>query len=225
MIKIDNLHLSLEGGAGMVNILRGIDLSVARGETLSIVGSSGAGKTTLLMVLSGLEQATSGSVRVADVDISRLNEDQLARFRRQNIGIVFQSFHLIPTMTALENVALPLEFSGLESPLEQAERALCATGLKERLQHYPGELSGGEQQRVALARAFVVQPSLILADEPTGNLDQDTGTQVMDNLFALHREFDTTMVLVTHDLNLASQCDRTMEMRDGVLLQPSQVHA
>jgi putative ABC transport system ATP-binding protein len=225
MIKIDNLHLSLEGGAGMVNILRGIDLQVARGETLSIVGSSGAGKTTLLMVLSGLEQATSGSVIVSDVDISQLNEDQLARFRRQNIGIVFQSFHLIPTMTALENVALPLEFSGIDQPLEQAEKALCATGLKDRLQHYPGELSGGEQQRVALARAFVVQPALILADEPTGNLDQDTGAQVMENLFALHREFNTTMVLVTHDLNLARQCDRSLEMRDGVLLESETVDA
>jgi putative ABC transport system ATP-binding protein len=209
----------------MVNILRGIDLQVARGETLSIVGSSGAGKTTLLMVLSGLEQATSGSVIVSDVDISQLNEDQLARFRRQNIGIVFQSFHLIPTMTALENVALPLEFSGIDQPLEQAEKALCATGLKDRLQHYPGELSGGEQQRVALARAFVVQPALILADEPTGNLDQDTGAQVMENLFALHREFNTTMVLVTHDLNLARQCDRSLEMRDGVLLESETVDA
>jgi len=225
MIHINNLHLSLEGGAGMVNILRGVDLQVARGETLSIVGSSGAGKTTLLMVLSGLEQATSGSVIVSDVDISQLNEDQLARFRRQNIGIVFQSFHLIPTMTALENVALPLEFSGIDKPLDQAEKALCATGLKDRLQHYPGELSGGEQQRVALARAFVVRPALILADEPTGNLDQDTGAQVMDNLFTLHREFNTTMVLVTHDLNLARQCDRSLEMRDGVLFESETVHA
>ncbi|PLX72386.1 MAG: ABC transporter, partial [Desulfuromonas sp.] len=166
MIKIENLHLSLVGGAGEVNILRGIDLQVARGETLSIVGSSGAGKTTLLMVLSGLERASSGSVTVAGVDLGTLNEDQLARFRRQNIGIVFQSFHLVPTMTALENVALPLEFSGVDNPLQQAEEALVATGLKERMQHYPGELSGGEQQRVALARAFVVKPALILADEP-----------------------------------------------------------
>lgn len=225
MIKIENLHLSLEGGAGLVNILRGIDLDVSRGETLSIVGSSGAGKTTLLMVLSGLERATSGFVQVADVDISKLNEDELARFRRQNIGIVFQSFHLIPTMTALENVALPLEFSGIENPLEQAEKALCATGLEKRMQHYPGELSGGEQQRVALARAFVVRPALILADEPTGNLDQDTGAQVMEKLFALHREFNTTMVLVTHDMDLAQRCDRIVSMNDGVLLAREAVNA
>ena len=225
MIHINNLHLSLEGGAGLVNILRGIDLQVARGETLSIVGSSGAGKTTLLMVLSGLERATSGFVQVADVDISQLNEDQLARFRRQNIGIVFQSFHLIPTMTALENVALPLEFSGVEDPLGRAEKSLCATGLEPRMQHYPGELSGGEQQRVALARAFVAQPALILADEPTGNLDQDTGAQVMDSLFSLHQEFNTTLVLVTHDLQLAQRCDRSIVMNDGVLSEASEVNA
>ena len=220
MIKIENLHLSLVGGAGEVNILRGIDLQVARGETLSIVGSSGAGKTTLLMVLSGLERASSGSVTVAGVDLGTLNEDQLARFRRQNIGIVFQSFHLVPTMTALENVALPLEFSGVDNPLQQAEEALVATGLKERMQHYPGELSGGEQQRVALARAFVVKPALILADEPTGNLDQDTGLHVMDTLFSLHEEFDTTLVLVTHDKQLARRCDRIMTMSDGLLDEP-----
>ena len=220
MIKIENLHLSLVGGAGMVNILRGIDLQVARGETLSIVGSSGAGKTTLLMVLSGLERASSGSVTVAGVDLGTLNEDQLARFRRQNIGIVFQSFHLVPTMTALENVALPLEFSGVDKPLQRAEEALVATGLKERMKHYPGELSGGEQQRVALARAFVVKPALILADEPTGNLDQDTGLHVMDTLFSLHEEFDTTLVLVTHDKQLARRCDRIMTMSDGLLDEP-----
>ena len=224
MIKIENLHLSLEGGAGMVNILRGIDLNVLRGETLSIVGSSGAGKTTLLMVLSGLERATSGLVTVSDVDIAQLNENQLARFRRQNIGIVFQSFHLVPTMTALENVALPLEFSGVENPLDKAEKALFATGLGSRIQHYPGELSGGEQQRVALARAFVVKPALILADEPTGNLDQETGSQVMDKLFSLQREFNTTMVLVTHDMKLAKRCDRTIIMNDGVLLAADEVN-
>ena len=224
MIKINDLHLSLEGGAGVVNILRGIDLHVARGETVSVVGSSGAGKTTLLMVLSGLERASSGQVTVSDTDVTSLSEDQLARFRRQNIGIVFQSFHLIPTMTALENVALPLEFSGVDNPLERAEEALCSTGLRERMQHYPGELSGGEQQRVALARAFVVKPALILADEPTGNLDQDTGAQVMDNLFALHKEYNTTMVLVTHDMNLAKRCDRHLSMSDGILLA-SENHA
>ena len=219
MIKINDLHLSLEGGAGVVNILRGIDLHVARGETVSVVGSSGAGKTTLLMVLSGLERASSGQVTVSDTDVTSLSEDQLARFRRQNIGIVFQSFHLIPTMTALENVALPLEFSDVDNPLDRAEEALYSTGLKERLQHYPGELSGGEQQRVALARAFVVKPALILADEPTGNLDQDTGAQVMDNLFALHKEYNTTMVLVTHDMNLAKRCDRQLAMSDGILVR------
>ena len=203
------------GGAGPVNILRGIDLRVEPGETLCIVGPSGAGKTSLLMVLSGLEKPTGGSVRIAGAEITGLDEDELARFRRRHVGIVFQSFHLVPTMTALENVALPLEFSGEPDAAERARDALVATGLGHRIGHYPGELSGGEQQRVALARAFVARPALILADEPTGNLDSDTGARVMDLLFDLQREVGTTLLLVTHDSSLARRCSRLLKMEDG----------
>lgn len=217
MVEIKELHLSLVGGAGPVNILRGVNLSVSAGETISIVGPSGAGKTTLLMALSGLEKPTSGTILVADTDLTTLSEDKLARFRRENVGIVFQSFHLVPTMTALENVALPLEFSGARNPNELARLALEKTGLAERLDHFPGELSGGEQQRVALARAFVVKPSILLADEPTGNLDRETGETVMELLFDLQQEHGTTLVLVTHDENLATRCHRTIEMIDGRL--------
>ena len=217
MIEIKNLHLSLIGGAGPVNILRGVNLNVTGGETISIVGPSGAGKTTLLMALSGLEKPTSGSVKVAGIDLTTLNEDGLARFRREHVGIVFQSFHLVPTMTALENVALPLEFAGVRNPAEQAKAALEKTGLGDRIKHFPGELSGGEQQRVALARAFVVKPSLLLADEPTGNLDRETGTMVMNLLFDLQKEHNTSLVLVTHDETLASRCHRSVHMLDGQL--------
>ena len=217
MVEIRNLHLSLVGGAGPVNILRGVDLDVAGGETISIIGPSGAGKTTLLMALSGLEKPTSGLVRVANVDLTDINEDGLARFRRAHIGIVFQSFHLVPTMSALENVALPLEFADADDPYGQARAALQKTGLGDRLNHFPGELSGGEQQRVALARAFVVKPSLLLADEPTGNLDRETGQMVMDLLFNLQKEHGTTLVLVTHDETLAARCDRSVQMIDGKL--------
>lgn len=217
MVEISDLHLSLVGGAGAVNILRGIDLRVPRGETISIVGPSGAGKTTLLMALSGLESPSSGQVRVAGTDLTVLDEDRLARFRRQHVGIVFQSFHLVPTMTALENVALPLEFAGRRDAREVARQALEKTGLDQRLGHFPGELSGGEQQRVALARAFVNQPSLILADEPTGNLDRETGEKVMDLLFDLRQKQGTTLVLVTHDTALAARCDRQIHMTDGRL--------
>ena len=212
------MHLSLVGGAGTVNILRGIDLQVERGETLSIVGPSGAGKTTLLMALAGLESATSGEIKVAGTDLHGLDEDNLARFRRRQIGIVFQSFHLIPTMTALENVALPLEFADEEQIFERAAEALGETGLADRSRHFPGQLSGGEQQRVALARAFVSKPALILADEPTGNLDQETGQMVMDLLFRLQREQGTTLVLITHDPELARRCRRTLHMSDGRLV-------
>lgn len=215
MVEIKDLHLSLVGGAGPVNILRGVNLAVASGETISIIGPSGAGKTTLLMALSGLEKPTSGSVRVAGVDLTNLTEDGLARFRREHVGIVFQSFHLVPTMTAVENVALPLEFAGASNPEEQAKAALEKTGLGDRLDHFPGELSGGEQQRVALARAFVVKPSLLLADEPTGNLDRETGQMVMSLLFDLQEEHGTTLILVTHDEMLASRCHRSVSMIDG----------
>jgi putative ABC transport system ATP-binding protein len=218
IVEIKNLHLSLVGGGGPVNILRGLDLRVAAGETLSIVGPSGAGKTTLLMAISGLERPTSGEILVSGVDLTRLTEDELARFRRRQIGIVFQSFHLIPTMTALENVALPLEFAGADDALEQAAHALAATGLAARGRHFPGQLSGGEQQRVALARAFVSNPALILADEPTGNLDQETGQLVMDLLFNLQRQYGTTLLLVSHDPLLAGRCQRTVRMADGSMV-------
>ncbi len=218
IVAIENLSLSLVGGAGRVNILRGVDLSVEAGETLSIVGPSGAGKTTLLMVLSGLERADSGAIRVSGVDLRQLDEDGLARFRRLQIGIVFQSFHLVPTMTALENVALPLEFAGVGNAFGLAADALAATGLARRQAHFPGQLSGGEQQRVALARAFVAKPKLILADEPTGNLDRETGAMVMELLFNLQQEIGTTLILVTHDTQLAARCRRSVQMADGQLL-------
>ena len=221
MVSIIDLHLSLVGGAGPVNILRGVNLSIASNETISIVGPSGAGKTTLLMALSGLEKPSSGVVRVAGTDLTVINEDELARFRRQHVGIVFQSFHLVPTMTALENVALPLEFAAADNPAEQAKTALKKTGLGDRLDHFPGELSGGEQQRVALARAFVAKPSLLLADEPTGNLDRETGQMVMDLLFDLQKEHGTTLVLVTHDETLASRCHRSVHMVDGQFKEPA----
>lgn len=217
IVEIKNLHLSLVGGGGRVNILRGVDLQVPRGETLSIVGPSGAGKTTLLMALSGLEKASSGEIFIDGTDLGRLNEDELARFRRRRIGIVFQSFHLVPTMTALENVALPLEFAGADDALDQAGAALESTGLGQRGSHFPGQLSGGEQQRVALARAFVAKPALILADEPTGNLDQETGEMVMQLLFSLQQQAATTLILVTHDPRLAGRCQRQLHMADGAL--------
>ncbi|MBW2451439.1 MAG: ABC transporter ATP-binding protein [Deltaproteobacteria bacterium] len=215
LIEINDLHLSLVGGAGPVKILRGIDLEVNRGESISIVGPSGAGKTTMLMALSGLERPTSGSVCIANINLTDLDEDALAQFRRRHVGIVFQSFHLVSTMTAWENVALPLEFASDPEALDKARAALESTELGHRLDHFPGELSGGEQQRVALARAFVAKPSLILADEPTGNLDKDTGSLVMDLLFDLQKEHQTTLVLVTHDSSLADRCDRSMIMSDG----------
>lgn len=219
MVNIVDLHLSLVGGAGPVNILRGVDLSIDGGETISIIGPSGAGKTTLLMALSGLEKPTSGSIRVAGIDLTGSGEDDLARFRRKHVGIVFQSFHLVPTMTALENVALPLEFAAANNPSREAKAALEKTGLGDRLDHFPGELSGGEQQRVALARAFVAKPSLLLADEPTGNLDRETGQMVMNLLFELQKEHGTTLVLVTHDEALASRCHRSLHMIDGQFLE------
>ncbi|MDY6848659.1 MAG: ABC transporter ATP-binding protein [Thermodesulfobacteriota bacterium] len=219
IVELKDLQLSLVGGGGRVNILRGVDLEVARGETLSIVGPSGAGKTTLLMAVSGLERATAGHIRVAGVDLAGLDEDELARFRREHVGIVFQSFHLVPTMTALENAALPLEFAGVQDAQPRALEALNAVGLQERVDHFPGQLSGGEQQRVALARAFVANPSLILADEPTGNLDLETGERVMDLLFRLQAEQGTTLILVTHDERLSARCTRRLQMVDGRLLE------
>ncbi len=217
IIELEGLKLSLPSAAGLVNILRGIDLKVARGSTAGLVGPSGSGKSTLLMVLAGLERPSAGRVTVAGEDLSRQNEDGLARFRREHIGIVFQSFHLIPTMTALENVAVPLEFAGRGDAFARAEAELRAVGLGHRLEHYPGQLSGGEQQRVALARAVVGDPEILLADEPTGNLDQATGAEIIELMFALHARKSTTLVLITHDEALAGRCEQVIRLRDGLI--------
>ncbi len=201
--------------AGNVEILRGVDLTVNGGEAVGIVGPSGSGKTTLLMLIAGLEQVSGGEIGVAGTMLNGQNEDELARFRRDNIGIVFQSFHLIATMTALENVAVPLEFRGARDAMATAQMHLERVGLGHRLSHYPGQLSGGEQQRVAIARALASGARILLADEPTGNLDQETGKQIIDLLFGLRKETGATLLLVTHDRAVASRCDRIAEVRDG----------
>ena len=215
MIQLENIHLKLGGPAGEVNILRGINLSVAEGDTVSIVGPSGSGKTTMLMVIAGLEKATSGNVRVNNIDLNTLDEDGLAVFRRETMGIVFQNFHLVPTMSALENVAIPIEFAGFDDAFEQAREGLEAVGLGHRIDHYPGQLSGGEQQRVALARAFVTNPRLLLADEPTGNLDKETSASIIELLFSLTKKFKTTLLLITHDLAIGTRCQREVHIADG----------
>ncbi|MGF1640404.1 MAG: ABC transporter ATP-binding protein [Rhodospirillales bacterium] len=214
-IVLAGIDLRLTGAGGEVNILRGIDLTIDGGDAVGIVGPSGSGKTSMLMVIAGLERPTAGAVRVAGLDLTGLDEDRLARFRRDNVGIVFQHFHLVPTMTALENVALPLEFAGRDDAADRAREHLDAVGLGHRLSHYPGQLSGGEQQRVALARAFVTEPAILLADEPTGNLDGATGRGVVDLLFRLHDRRGTTLVLVTHERDLASRCRRIVHLADG----------
>ncbi len=218
LITARGLTFKVAGAAGAVNILRGVDLGIGKGEVVGLVGPSGSGKTSLLMLLAGLERPTSGSLVVAGREPGRMDEDALARFRRETIGIVFQAFHLIPTMTALENVAVPLEFAGRRDAFARATESLRNVGLGHRLGHYPGELSGGEQQRVALARATVAEPPLLLADEPTGNLDRGTGTQVMDLLFGLRARLGTTLLLITHDPVLAGRCDRVLRMEDGLIL-------
>ena len=224
-IRLSRIFLTLQGSAGPVNILQGVDLRVGRGESVGVMGPSGAGKTSLLMVASGLERPTSGSVVIAENRLDTLNETALARFRGAHVGIVFQSFHLIGSMTALENVALPLELArrgrqpDVTSCMHIAAASLASVGLEHRLGHYPGQLSGGEQQRVALARAFAPGPDILLADEPTGNLDEETGAMVMDLLFSLARERDTTMVLVTHDPALAGRCSRLLRMTGGHLAE------
>jgi putative ABC transport system ATP-binding protein len=214
-IALHDVDLSLGRGAARVHILKGISLGVDRGEAVGLVGPSGSGKSTLLMTMAGLERPDSGKVIVDGTDLSRLDEDELARFRGRRIGIVFQSFHLVPTMTALENVALPLELAGEGDAFARAEAELQAVGLGLRLHHYPAQLSGGEQQRVAIARAIVPNPAILVADEPTGNLDENTGGSIIDLLFALKRDRGATLVLVTHDLNLARLCDRTVRLRSG----------
>jgi len=217
-IRARNVTLSLGTGAASVEILKGIDLQIRRGESLAILGASGSGKSSLMAVLSGLERASGGDVTVAGVDYGALDEDGLARARRGRIGIVLQSFHLLPTMTALENVAVPLELSGHGDAFEQARAQLEAVGLGHRIDHYPTQLSGGEQQRVAIARAVATGPEIIFADEPTGNLDATTGSTVIDLLFARRAAADATLVIITHDPSLAERCDRIVEMRDGRII-------
>jgi putative ABC transport system ATP-binding protein len=214
-IALAGVNLSLGQGAARVHILKEIDLHIGTGEAIGLVGPSGSGKSTLLMVMAGLERADSGTVAVAGQKLNSLNEDALARFRGRHVGIVFQSFHLIPTMTALENVAVPLELSGVADVRERARGELDAVGLSERIHHYPAELSGGEQQRVALARALAPHPQIVVADEPTGNLDEETGNQIIDLLFAGHAKRKTTLILVTHDPALAARCARVVRLRSG----------
>ena len=214
-IELAAVNLSLGQGAARVHILKDISLNIGRGEAIGLIGPSGSGKSTLLMVMAGLERADTGTVAVAGEDLGKLNEDALARFRGRSVGIVFQSFHLIPTMTALENVAVPLELAGVVDAQERARSELVGVGLGERLQHYPAQLSGGEQQRVAVARALAPNPTILVADEPTGNLDEDTGKQIIDLLFAGFERRGATLVLVTHDPALAQRCGRVVRLRSG----------
>jgi putative ABC transport system ATP-binding protein len=221
MITLDAVELTLPSAAGPVHILRGLDLCVRHGETVSVVGPSGSGKSSMMMIVAGLERASRGEVVVGGLPFAGLDEDSLARFRREHVGIVFQDFHLVPTMTALENVAIPLEFAGRADAFERAADCLESVGLGHRLSHYPGQLSGGEQQRTALARAFAAAPDLLLADEPTGNLDGETGQQIIDLLFRLQAEHGTTLVLITHDPQLASRCARSVRLLDGLIVDDS----
>lgn len=215
VMTITDANLSLDGNAGRVDILHDIALSVAAGETLGLVGPSGSGKSSLLMLMGGLEQASAGSIMALGQELTAMNEDQLARFRRDNMGVVFQSFHLIPTMTALENVATPLELAGVRDAFDRAEAELKSVGLADRLDHYPSQMSGGEQQRVALARASAPRPRILLADEPTGNLDETNGQAIIDLLFYLRDRHGATLIMVTHSNELASRCDRVIRLRDG----------
>jgi putative ABC transport system ATP-binding protein len=214
-VDLRGVNLSLGRGAARVHVLKDIALNIGRGEAIGMVGPSGSGKSTLLMVMAGLERPDTGSVTIAGSALDTLSEDDLARFRGRNVGIVFQSFHLIPTMTALENVAVPLELAGVADAHDRAAHELAAVGLAERADHYPAELSGGEQQRVALARALAPDPAILIADEPTGNLDETTGAEIIDLLFKGHDARGTTLILVTHDPMLARRCDRVVRMRSG----------
>jgi putative ABC transport system ATP-binding protein len=225
LIELEGIGLTLPSQAGNVEILRGIDLAVGAGERVGIVGPSGSGKSSLLMVIGGLERATAGSARLLGADLGALDEDRLALLRRDHVGVVFQSFHLIPTMTALENVATPLELAGRADAFERAAEMLAEVGLDHRAEHYPVQLSGGEQQRVALARALAPRPALILADEPTGNLDGRTGAAVADLMFRLVAEHGTTLVLVTHSPELAARCTRVLTMADGTISADSRATA
>lgn len=217
VIDLKNVNLKLGSGASAVHVLKDVDIEIDAGEAIGIVGPSGSGKTTLLMVLAGLERAETGTVRVAGAELGSMSEDDVAQFRGRNIGFVFQSFHLIANMSALENVAVPLELAGEENAFERARVELEAVGLGHRLTHYPGQLSGGEQQRVAVARALVPRPKILIADEPTGNLDSETGQQITELIFSKQKERGMTFVLVTHDPSLAEACDRTMNVNSGIV--------
>jgi len=218
IIELKNAELTLGEAAASVHVLQGVSLAIEAGESVGIVGPSGSGKSTLLMVMAGLERLDSGEIIIDGTSLHRLKEDAIADFRGRNIGIVFQSFHLIPNMTALENVAVPLELANVQNAFDIARRELVAVGLGERLTHYPGQLSGGEQQRVAIARALAPSPKLLIADEPTGNLDAETGRQIADLIFAEQRERGMTLVLVTHDAALAGRCDRQVRVRSGEIV-------
>jgi len=224
-ISMRDVHLSLGRGAARVHILKGISLEIGEGEAIGLVGPSGSGKSTLLMTMAGLERPDAGQIAIGGERIDHLGEDALARFRGERIGIVFQSFHLVPTMTALENVAIPLELAGRADVFATAKRELANVGLGERLSHYPGQLSGGEQQRVALARALAPDPRILVADEPTGNLDEASGSKIIDLMFALKRERGGTLVLVTHDTSLAARCDRMIRLRSGLIEAPQHAEA
>ena len=217
VLSLRDVRLTLGNNAGRTEILKGIDLNVNGGETLGLTGPSGSGKSSLLMLMGGLDQATSGSVQVLGRDLGAMNEDRLARFRRDHMGVVFQSFHLVPTMTALENVATPLELAGVSDAFDRAAHELETVGLSHRLHHYPSQMSGGEQQRVALARAAAPRPEILLADEPTGNLDGATGAAIMDLLFGLRDRHGSTLILVTHSPELAERCDRVIHIQDGLI--------
>lgn len=215
VLRMEDVGLTLAGNAGNVEILKGISLNISRGETIGMVGPSGSGKSSLLMLMGGLERATSGRITALGEDITPMNEDQLARFRRGRMGVVFQSFHLIPTMTALENVAMPMEIAGEAGAFDRARDELVAVGLGARMDHYPAQMSGGEQQRVALARAAAPRPAILLADEPTGNLDSVNGAAIMDLLFGLQSRHGATLIMVTHAPELAARCGRIIRLVDG----------
>ncbi|MCA0905759.1 ATP-binding cassette domain-containing protein [Ruegeria marisrubri] len=225
VLALQDASLSLDGNAGRVDILHDITLTVNKGETLGLIGPSGSGKSSLLMLMAGLEQATHGQIMALGQDLTDMDEDALARFRRDSMGVVFQNFHLIPTMTALENVATPLELAGHKDAFDRAEQELDAVGLSRRRDHYPAQLSGGEQQRVALARASAPRPKILLADEPTGNLDETNGAAIVDLLFGLRRKYDATLVLVTHSHSLAERCDRVVRLRDGKIAEETRQEA
>ena len=218
IISLQNVSLTLKGNAGNVNIIKNISLNIDQGESIGLIGPSGSGKSSLLMLAGGLERASSGEIETLGQVITEMSEDRLSKLRRNNVGVVFQSFHLIPTLTALENVATPLEISFSKNPNKHAIMALDRVGLSHRADHYPSQLSGGEQQRVALARAYVSNPKILLADEPTGNLDEENTKAIVDLLFEIKNENDTTLFLVTHSRELAKKCDRIIKIRDGKLL-------